>query len=188
MPRRRPKPRPAEAEHLPSRASAEAETPASRAPLKPRHRPSAEPAAEAEAPAEAEPAVEAETPADAEPAAEVDTETADAADADSSRPRRSRRKPRTRRRRRRRTNCRDERCWQRRLNDIARSAPASGAGVASERDAMFRCALGVDGQVHLGPTAPGRGAWLCGPECVPAAISRRGVRSGVAEADPGSCD
>ena len=43
----------------------------------------------------------------------------------------------------------------------------------SERDAMLRCVLGVDGQVHLGPTAPGRGAWLCGPECLPAAISRR---------------
>ncbi len=38
---------------------------------------------------------------------------------------------------------------------------------------MFRCVLGVDGKVHLGPTAPGRGAWLCGPECLPAAISRR---------------
>ena len=38
---------------------------------------------------------------------------------------------------------------------------------------MLRCVLGVDGQVHLGPTAPGRGAWLCGPECLPAAISRR---------------
>ena len=39
---------------------------------------------------------------------------------------------------------------------------------------MLRCALGVDGLVHVGPTAPGRGAWLCGPECLPAAIRRRG--------------
>jgi hypothetical protein len=43
----------------------------------------------------------------------------------------------------------------------------------SERAAMLRCALGDDGLVHVGPTAPGRGAWLCGPECLPAAISRR---------------
>ena len=43
----------------------------------------------------------------------------------------------------------------------------------SERDAMLRCVLGSDGQVHVGPTAPGRGAWLCGPDCLPSAISRR---------------
>jgi predicted RNA-binding protein YlxR (DUF448 family) len=42
-----------------------------------------------------------------------------------------------------------------------------------ERDAMLRCVLGIDGLVHLGPTAPGRGTWLCGPDCLPAAISRR---------------
>jgi predicted RNA-binding protein YlxR (DUF448 family) len=38
---------------------------------------------------------------------------------------------------------------------------------------MLRCVLGDDGQVHLGQTAPGRGAWLCGPDCLPSAISRR---------------
>jgi uncharacterized protein len=39
---------------------------------------------------------------------------------------------------------------------------------------LVRCVLGDDGRAVVSRTAPGRGAWLCGPECVRAAIVRRG--------------
>ena len=40
---------------------------------------------------------------------------------------------------------------------------------------LVRCAV-VDGQVRLGRTLPGRGAWLCPtPECVAAAVRRGGL-------------
>jgi predicted RNA-binding protein YlxR (DUF448 family) len=39
---------------------------------------------------------------------------------------------------------------------------------------MVRCAIATDGTVAIGRTAPGRGAWLCSPECFGTARRRRG--------------
>jgi predicted RNA-binding protein YlxR (DUF448 family) len=38
---------------------------------------------------------------------------------------------------------------------------------------MVRVVAAPDGAVHVGRHAPGRGAWLCGPGCVPRAAARR---------------
>jgi predicted RNA-binding protein YlxR (DUF448 family) len=38
---------------------------------------------------------------------------------------------------------------------------------------MVRCALGADGSARVDRTAPGRGAWLCSPECFAVAASRK---------------
>ena len=38
---------------------------------------------------------------------------------------------------------------------------------------LYRCALTADGDVVVSRTAPGRGAWLCGEQCLAAAIRQR---------------
>ena len=42
-----------------------------------------------------------------------------------------------------------------------------------QRD-LVRCVLDADGSVRIDRDAPGRGAWLCGAECLDAARRRRG--------------
>lgn len=42
------------------------------------------------------------------------------------------------------------------------------------RPDLYRCVLAVDGKAVIHASAPGRGAWLCGRECLDAAVSRRG--------------
>jgi predicted RNA-binding protein YlxR (DUF448 family) len=38
---------------------------------------------------------------------------------------------------------------------------------------LFRCVLDADGAARVDRVAPGRGAWLCGPECVESAVRTR---------------
>ena len=37
---------------------------------------------------------------------------------------------------------------------------------------LVRCVLAADGMVHVDRHGPGRGAWLCGSACLPAALRR----------------
>jgi predicted RNA-binding protein YlxR (DUF448 family) len=37
---------------------------------------------------------------------------------------------------------------------------------------MTRCSVTLDGTLHVGRTAPGRGAWVCGPACFDEAVRR----------------
>jgi len=39
---------------------------------------------------------------------------------------------------------------------------------------MVRCVLDAHGEVRVDRSAPGRGAWLCGPDCLAEARRRRG--------------
>ncbi|TVR21107.1 MAG: YlxR family protein [Ilumatobacter sp.] len=41
-------------------------------------------------------------------------------------------------------------------------------------DTLLRCVIDDDGEVRVSRTAPGRGAWVCGPDCVAPAIAKRG--------------
>lgn len=38
---------------------------------------------------------------------------------------------------------------------------------------LFRCVVDADGSVRIDRSATGRGAWLCGPECVEPARRRK---------------
>lgn len=42
------------------------------------------------------------------------------------------------------------------------------------RPDLYRCVLAADGKAVIHASAPGRGAWLCGRECLDAAVTRRG--------------
>jgi len=52
---------------------------------------------------------------------------------------------------------------------------------------MRRIAVALDGTLHTGRTAPGRGAWVCSPACFDVAIARnafgRALRRNVAKPD-----
>ena len=50
-----------------------------------------------------------------------------------------------------------------------------GCGQKKPKDALIRLVVGPDGQVSVDRrgTAPGRGAFLCGPACMKAAVKRR---------------
>jgi predicted RNA-binding protein YlxR (DUF448 family) len=53
---------------------------------------------------------------------------------------------------------------------------------------MVRCVL-ADDSIHVDRTAPGRGAWLCGPGCIAEARRRRGFdRAWRTEVAPASID
>ena len=39
---------------------------------------------------------------------------------------------------------------------------------------LVRCVLDADGTARVSRTAPGRGGWICGVECIEAARTRRG--------------
>jgi predicted RNA-binding protein YlxR (DUF448 family) len=47
-----------------------------------------------------------------------------------------------------------------------------GCRAVLAQSALRRCVLTVDGTAQLSRTAPGRGAWLCSPECVTRAVKR----------------
>jgi hypothetical protein len=54
---------------------------------------------------------------------------------------------------------------------------------------LVRCVLDADGSIRVDRRAPGRGAWLCGPECVePARRKRAFDRAWRATVRPGAIE
>jgi hypothetical protein len=51
---------------------------------------------------------------------------------------------------------------------------------------MYRCVIAANGSAMVHASAPGRGAWLCGPQCLDAAVTRRGFDRAWRAAAPAS--
>jgi len=51
---------------------------------------------------------------------------------------------------------------------------------------MYRCVIAANGSAMVHASAPGRGAWLCGPQCLDAAVTRRGFDRAWRRAAPAS--